>query len=119
MRANRPRNFGSMLYLRRSYALCLIGSVLLLLAFIAFLFTPPMPADLSLGRADLRLSTWLSVSWSMSPPEAVEVMKLTERLAALAGMKLGLAARLDGIALYPFWETNENESKLIACSLGR
>lgn len=84
MRASRPRDLGSMLHLRRPYAVCLVGAVLLVLALVAFLFTPPMPEDLSLGRADLRLATWLSVSWSMSQYEAAEVMKLTERLAALA-----------------------------------
>ena len=84
MRASRPRKFGSMLNLRRLCAVCLSCAVLLVLALIALLFTPPMPEDLSPGRADLRLAAWLSVSWSMSAPEAAEVMKLTERLAALA-----------------------------------
>lgn len=84
MRASRPSNLGSMLHLRRPYAVGLICTVLLVLALMAFLFTPPLPEDMSLGRADLRLSTWLSVSWSMSPHDAEEMMKLTERLAALA-----------------------------------
>jgi hypothetical protein len=37
----------------------------------------------------------------------------------LARAKMGMAERLGGIAVYPFWETNERESKLIARSLGR
>ena len=84
MRASRPRNFGNMRCLRRSFAVILLCAALLLLAFIAFLFTPPMPEDSSLGRADLRLSTWLSVSWSMYPHEAFELIELAERLQALA-----------------------------------
>lgn len=84
MRASRPPRLGSMLHLCRPYAVGLLCAALLVLALIAFLFRPPMPEDLSLGRANLRLATWLSVSWSMSLPEAAEVTKLTERLRALA-----------------------------------
>lgn len=84
MRARPPRNFRNMLRLRRLYTVCLICAVLLILALIVFLFTPPIPEDLSLGRADLRLATWLSVSWSMSPHEASDILKLTERLQVLA-----------------------------------
>ena len=56
----------------------------------------------------------LSAEWTQSHQTQAETLEL-----ALAGMKLGMAARLDGIAIYPFWETNVNESKMIARSLGR
>ena len=63
---------------------------------------------------ELIISASLSAEWTLSHQTQAETLRL-----ALAGMKMGLPARLDGIAIYPFWETNENESKLIARSLGR
>ena len=84
MRASRPLKLGSMRSLRRPYAVILLCAALLLLALFVFLFTPPMPEDSSLGRADLRLAAWLSVSWSMSPHENSDLIELAESLRALA-----------------------------------
>ena len=56
----------------------------------------------------------LSAEWTLSHQTQAETLRL-----ALAVMKMGLEERLDGIAIYPFWETNENRSKLIAHNLGR
>ena len=68
---------------RRFPLLSLICIVLVALSLVGFLFLPPLPDDLSLERADLRLATWLSVSWSMSPHSRDQIMALAERLQAL------------------------------------
>lgn len=68
---------------RRCLRLCPLILLLSALMIVVFVFVPPAPEDLSLGRTDLRLSAWLSVSWSMTAPDAADLMELAERLSAL------------------------------------
>lgn len=65
--------------------LCALGllCILPLLAIAHYLFNPPFPAGLTLARGDLRLSTWLSVTWSQSPTEPERVRQLAGELEAL------------------------------------
>ena len=71
------------LHRRRFVGISLVCLSLLLLALAVFLFAPPLPDDMSLTRADLRLATWLGVSWSMSPHEPAQLEKLAASLNAL------------------------------------
>ena len=68
---------------RRLFALSLVCSALLLLAVGVFLFAPPVPERLTLARTDLRLSTWLGVSWSMEPLDPGQLEQLAGELNAL------------------------------------
>ena len=66
------------------------------------------------AATELFIGASVSEEWTISHQTQAETLTL-----ALAGIKAGLAARLDGIAIYPFWETDAQESALIARSLGR
>ena len=79
----RPRIFRSSPHRRRLFALSLVCTSLLSLALLVFLFAPPIPEDLTLARSDLRLATWLSVSWSMKPHDPSQLEQLVEELKAL------------------------------------
>lgn len=68
---------------RRLAALSLFCVLPLLLALMFFLFAPPLPESLTLARTDLRLATWLSVSWSMAAHDASQVEALADELTAL------------------------------------
>lgn len=68
---------------RRLAALGLIGVILLLLAVVVLLFAPPLPENLTLARPDLRLATWLSVSWSLEAQDPVQLEALAGELKAL------------------------------------
>ena len=68
---------------RRFPLLSLICIALVALSLVGFLFFPPVPADLSMQGADLRLATWLSVTWSMAPQDREQIRALAERLQAL------------------------------------
>ncbi len=48
-----------------------------------YAFAPPLPADLKLPRADLRLATWLGVDWSMEKQNPARVKRLAAQLKAL------------------------------------
>ena len=65
------------------------------------------------------VSTELIIGASVSEEWTVSHQTQAESLTfALAGIKTGLTDRLDGIAIYPFWETDESDFRLIANSLG-
>lgn len=68
---------------RRLFALSLFCVILLLLAAVVYLFTPSLPESLTLTRADLRLATWLSVSWSMEASDPDQAEELAGELKAL------------------------------------
>ena len=55
-----------------------------------------------------------SEEWTPSHQTQAETLRI-----ALSGLREGLSERLDGIAIYPFWETGVNEWQLIDSSLGR
>ena len=55
-----------------------------------------------------------SEEWTPSHQTQAETLRI-----ALSGLREGLSERLDGIGIYPFWETGVNEWQLIDSSLGR
>ena len=55
-----------------------------------------------------------SEEWTPSHQTQAETLHI-----ALSGLRDGLSERLDGIAIYPFWETDVKEWQLIDSSLGR
>jgi len=63
--------------------------------------------------AELIIGASVSEEWTISHQTQAETLSLF-----LAGLNMGLAERLDGIALYPFWELDERETQLIASSFG-
>ncbi len=65
-----------------------------------------MPGQLIIG-----LPT--SEEWTPSHQTQAESLRI-----ALAGLSVGLSDRIDGIAIYPYWETDDQEWQLIATSLG-
>lgn len=55
-----------------------------------------------------------SEEWTPSHQTQAETIRV-----ALNGLHAGISDRLDGIAIYPFWETGDKEWQLIDLSLGR
>lgn len=66
-----------------------------------------MPSELIIG-----LPT--SEEWTPSHQTQAESLRI-----ALAGLQAGISNRVDGIAIYPYWETDDQEWQLIAISLGQ
>jgi len=64
--------------------------------------------------AELIIGASVSEEWTMSHQTQAETLSLF-----LAGLQAALAERLDGIALYPFWELDKRETQLIASSLSQ
>lgn len=64
--------------------------------------------------AELIIGASVSEEWTISHQTQAETLSLF-----FAGLKKGLAERLDGIALYPFWELDKREMQLIASSISR
>ena len=62
---------------------------------------------------ELVIGVSLSAEWTLSHQTQAETLPF-----ALAGITAGLGERLDGIAIYPFWELDESAAKLIANGLG-
>ena len=54
-----------------------------------------------------------SEEWTPSHQTQAESLRV-----ALAGLRAGISDRIDGIAIYPYWETDDQEWRLIADSLG-
>ena len=54
-----------------------------------------------------------SEEWTPSHQTQAESLRV-----ALAGLHAGISDRIDGIAIYPYWETDDQEWRLIADSLG-
>ena len=55
-----------------------------------------------------------SEEWTPSHQTQAETIRI-----ALNGLRAGISDRLDGIGIYPFWETDAGEWQLIDSSLGR
>lgn len=66
-----------------------------------------MPSELIIG-----LPT--SEEWTPSHQTQAESLRI-----AMAGLRAGISNRVDGIAIYPYWETDDQEWQLIAKSLGQ
>ncbi len=64
--------------------------------------------------AELIIGASVSEEWTISHQTQAESLSLF-----LAGLKAGLSGRLDGIALYPYWELDRSEMQLIARALNR
>ncbi len=66
-----------------------------------------LPGELIIGLPS-------SEEWTVSHQTQAETLQI-----ALAGLRTGMGERTDGIAIYPFWETDDAEWRLIEISLGR
>ncbi|MCY4072591.1 MAG: hypothetical protein OXG60_14955 [Chloroflexi bacterium] len=64
--------------------------------------------------AELLVGLPTSEEWTPSHQTQAETIRI-----ALSGLRAGISDRLDGIAIYPFWETDAREWGLIDSSLGR
>ncbi len=64
--------------------------------------------------AELLVGLPTSEEWTPSHQTGAETIRI-----ALNGLRAGISHRLDGIAIYPFWETDAKEWQLIDTSLGR
>lgn len=64
--------------------------------------------------AELIIGLPSSEEWTPSHQTQAETIRI-----ALNGLQGGLSDRLDGIGIYPFWETDASEWRLIDLSLGR
>ena len=66
-----------------------------------------LPGELIIGLPS-------SEEWTASHQTQAETLQI-----AFAGLRSGMGERIDGIAIYPFWETDDAEWRLIDSSLGR
>ncbi|MCY4018315.1 MAG: hypothetical protein OXG39_02805 [Chloroflexi bacterium] len=64
--------------------------------------------------AELLVGLPTSEEWTPSHQTGAETIRI-----ALNGLRAGISDRLDGIGIYPFWETDAKEWQLIDTSLGR
>lgn len=65
-------------------------------------------------EVELFVSLPTSEEWTPSHQTQAETIRI-----ALDGLRAGMSDRLDGIGIYPFWETDVREWQLIDPSLGR
>ena len=64
--------------------------------------------------AELLVGLSTSEEWTLSHQRQAETIGI-----ALNGLRAGISDRLDGIGIYPYWETDAREWRLIEFSLGR